>query len=80
MVPDIGILRRANPLLGPFEGPDLFWDQMAIALLVAISGLKKSLEFRAHTFKLPSKWICPPLNQYVPHLNPLPDGPRSNRL
>jgi hypothetical protein len=72
MVPDIVILRRANPLLGPFEGvdpesPDLVWAQMALALLVAISGLKKSLEFRAHTFKLPSKWICPPLNHYVPH-------------
>jgi hypothetical protein len=50
MVRDIMILMRANPLLEPLEGigPDnLFWAQIALALLVAISGPNKVSIFRA---------------------------------
>ncbi len=55
----------ANPWLGPLEGvglenPKLFWAQRALKSLVAISGLKKVSIFRAHPFRRPSKWICPP--------------------
>jgi hypothetical protein len=45
---------------------DLFWAQLALAFLVAISGPKKVSIFRAHPFQWPSKWICPHQNNYVP--------------
>jgi hypothetical protein len=53
-----------NPLLGSLEGvgPEN-WAQVA---LVAISGPKKVLIFRAHPFQWPSNWIFPHQNHYVP--------------
>ncbi len=45
----------------------IFWAQIALASLVAISGPKKVLIFRAHPFQRPWKWICPHQNHYVLH-------------
>ncbi len=58
-----------KPLLGPLEGvgpeSQLFWAQMALALLVANSGPKKVLIFRAHPFHWPLKWIFLHQKHYV---------------
>ena len=73
MVCDKVIWRGANPLLGPFErvGPesleffgDLKWHSLRS---MPFKVPKKLLTFRAHPFKWPSKWICPPPNNFVPH-------------
>jgi hypothetical protein len=59
------ILMRENLLLEPLEGvgpENLFLAQMALASLVAISGHKKVLTFRAHPFQWPWKWIFPHQN------------------
>jgi hypothetical protein len=65
---DIMILTGANPLLGPLEGvspENLFWDQMALALLVVLSG-PKEVSFSGPTPPMalemdlsPSKPLCP---------------------
>jgi hypothetical protein len=60
---DLMILMGASPFLGPSR---LFWAQMALASLVAISGPIKISIFRAHFFQWPSKWIFPHQNHYVP--------------
>jgi hypothetical protein len=65
------ILMRANPLLGPLEGVgpenlDFLWAQIALALLVAISGPKKVEIFSAHPFQWPSKWIFPTSKSFRP--------------
>ncbi len=49
---------------GPWDR--LFWAQMALAALAAISGPKKVSTFRAQPFKRPSLWISPHPNPYVP--------------
>ncbi len=43
----------------------LFWAQMALALLVTNSGPKKVLIFRANPFQWPLKWIFLHQNHYV---------------
>jgi hypothetical protein len=59
------ILMGENPLLHQ-KG----WAQMALALLVAISGPKKDSFFRAQPLQWPSKWIRPHQNHYVlRHIN-----------
>ncbi len=48
----------------------LFWAQMALPALVAISGPKIVSIFRAHPFQWPSKWMLPHQNHFVPpHIN-----------
>ena len=74
MVQDIVVLWWANPFRGPFEGvgpesQDFFWVRWnrPSRSARALWGPKKIETFRAHPFKWPSKWICPPQNDYVPH-------------
>jgi hypothetical protein len=44
----------------------LFWAQMALASLVAISGPKKDSIFRAHPLQWPSKWMLPTSKSFLP--------------
>jgi hypothetical protein len=63
----ISTIYSSTPLTSTVEKSRLFWAQMALATLEAISGTKKSIDFRAPPPKMALLWICPPQNHYVPH-------------
>jgi hypothetical protein len=56
------------PLSGPPPLMAWAWAQMALSMLVAISGPEKVSIFRPPPLKCPLLWICPPpQNHIVPH-------------